>query len=177
MPAANTLATAEVTYGESALLQPDSTDRRSRVRFPIVLAFSYRTLDRKSHSGVGRILNISSTGALAECRDPFTAGTTVELTMEWPARLHGWIPLQLIMVGSIVRCEVSRFAVAARQLRLGPERPTFARDFPVSISERQVEEPEFSIAASNAHHVHAVPGVLSASELLLQNDCQLPYER
>jgi hypothetical protein len=93
-------------------------DRRARVRYPIEMPFSYRTLDRTFRRGVGRILNISSRGILAECTDKLSADTSVELTIEWPLRLDGAIPLHLVIAGTIVRCEKSRFAVAASQHRL-----------------------------------------------------------
>lgn len=150
----------EVTYRVDALLEPVSVDRRTRSRFPLDLAFSYRTLARKAHTGVGRILNISSTGALAECRDPFTAGTVVELTMEWPVRQQGWIPLHLVMTGSIVRCEVSRFVVAARRIRLGPLPAIRSAGVPVRI-------PESATGPPGAHP----PALLRASEY------QTPSER
>jgi hypothetical protein len=105
-----------------------AAERRSRVRFPLELALRYRTLDRRVCYGSGRTLNISSTGILAESPDLFTPGTTVELTADWPVQLHDWIPLHLVMTGSIVRCESSRFAVAADRLRLVPGHPADAPD-------------------------------------------------
>lgn len=113
-------AAVEATYRADAPSEPVLVDRRTSSRFPLELAFSYRTLARKARAGVGRILNISSMGALAECNDPFTVGTVVELTMEWPVRQQGWIPLYLVMTGSIIRCEVSRFVVAAIRVQLRP---------------------------------------------------------
>lgn len=104
-------------YPQEVLLRPVSRDRRARVRFPVDLPFSYRTLDPTRRSGTGRILNLSSCGLLAACRDHLTVDTTVELTIEWPARLHGGIPLHLIVTGSIVRCETFGFAVASCQHR------------------------------------------------------------
>jgi hypothetical protein len=106
-------------------------DRRSRVRFPLDLAFSYRTLDRQFRYGTGRTLNISSTGVLAESPDLVATGTTVELTVEWPAQLHGWIPIYLVMTGRVVRCEASLFAVAAHRLQLVPGHPADAPGAPV----------------------------------------------
>jgi hypothetical protein len=108
----------------SALPQSLATDRRSRVRFALDLAFSCRTLDRQFRYGTGRTLNISSTGMLLESSDLFTPGTSVELTAEWPVLLHRWIPLYLVMTGCVVRCEVSRFAVAAHRLQIVAGHPS-----------------------------------------------------
>jgi hypothetical protein len=142
-------------------------DRRSRYRFPLGLKFSYRTLDRRPRFGTGRTLNISSTGLLAESCDLFTVGITVELTMEWPVRLHGWIPLHLVMIGSIVRCELPRFAVASSQLRLTAKgRPSGAQYVTVPIYENQTQERRISIAASDAPRVHPVIAAPPDHELL-----------
>ena len=127
-------------------LRPVAADRRSRTRFSPDLAFTYRTLERRSRSGAGRVMNISSSGVLAACHDPLTVGTKVELTMEWPARLNGWIPLRLVMIGSIVRCEVSCFAVEASQLRLEPKRQSVVTDAPVRICETRAADRTISIA-------------------------------
>jgi hypothetical protein len=147
---------SECASRADVLLAQFLTDQRSRFRFPIVLALSYRTLERKTHSGTGRTVNISSTGLLAECSDPFIAGITVKLTMQWPARLHGMIPLHLVMIGSIVRCETSRFAVAASQLRLVPGRLSLVPDLPMRISQKQTEQPAISIAANSSRPVQTV---------------------
>jgi hypothetical protein len=126
------------------LTQPDlcppspSTDRRSRVRFPLDLAFSCRTLERRVRYGAGRTVNISSAGILVESPDTFAPGTSVELTAEWPVRLQGWIPLQLVVTGSVVRCELCRFAMTADRIRLIPGHPDDApqTDLPSNPSKR-----------------------------------------
>lgn len=46
---------------------PASAARRLRTRFADDLPLSYRTLDRTRRSGDGRIINLSSNGALVAC--------------------------------------------------------------------------------------------------------------
>jgi hypothetical protein len=133
-------AAIEALCHPDALLDPESTDRRSRTRFPLKLTFTWRTLERKARSGMGRILNVSSTGLLAACGETFTLGTALELTVKWPVRLPGRIPLSLVMIGRIVRCELSGFAVAASQLRLAPARQWVAEGARVRISEKQTQD-------------------------------------
>jgi hypothetical protein len=134
------------------MVRPVSWERRARVRFPVSLPFFYRTVDRRvARCGVGRILNISSAGVLAASRDQFNVDTTVELTIEWPVRLDGWIPIHLVLIGSIVRCELSRFAVAAEQVRLRPVgRPPVSRQIPLVSSEEPNQEHKMAMAASAA---------------------------
>jgi hypothetical protein len=70
------------------------------------------TLGRGRFSGVGRLLEMSSEGALVSGTHGLQRGTRVELTIKWPVRQRGKIPVRLIVVGKIVRLEMSAFAVA-----------------------------------------------------------------
>jgi hypothetical protein len=92
---------------------PAVTERRSRVRFPFELRVRYRTLGRGNpFAGVGWVVNMSSDGVLVGHQHEMRAGVRTELTIEWPSLLDGRVPLQLVTVGTVVRCEASRFAVA-----------------------------------------------------------------
>ena len=57
------------------------------------------------------MVNMSSSGVLVTYPHEISVGTRMELNIEWPSRLDGRIPLQLIAVGSVVRCETVSFAV------------------------------------------------------------------
>jgi hypothetical protein len=54
---------------------------------------------------------MSSSGVLVTCQHEINAGTRMELDIEWPSLLDGRVPLQLITVGRVLRCETSGFAV------------------------------------------------------------------
>jgi hypothetical protein len=87
-------------------------ERRSRLRFPFELSVSFRTLGHAYPvTGVGRIVNMSSTGVLIAHQHQISAGTLVELNIDWPTRLDGRVPLRLIAIGTVVRCERFSFAV------------------------------------------------------------------
>ena len=99
-----------------AFPQPVSVERRSRVRFPFELRVRCRSVGRgHPFAGVGWVVNMSSGGVLVAYQHEISVGTRMELNIEWPSLLDGRIPLQLIMVGKVVRSETSSFAVA-----LGP---------------------------------------------------------
>jgi hypothetical protein len=51
-------------------------------------------------------------GVLVSSVDEVNVGKRVELSIEWPSLLHGRVPLRLVTVGAVVRCENSSFAVA-----------------------------------------------------------------
>lgn len=91
---------------------PVSIERRSRVRFPLGLRVRFRTLGKSYPvAGIGSVVNMSSGGVLVAFQEEISAGTPVELNIEWPAVLDGRVPLRLVAVGTVVRCESARFAV------------------------------------------------------------------
>jgi PilZ domain len=93
-----------------------SIERRSRVRFPLELHVRYRTLGRGcSFTGAGLVVNMSSTGVLIASQHEIDAGTRLELNIEWPCMLDGLVPLQLVISGTVARCETSSFAVVLGQ--------------------------------------------------------------
>jgi hypothetical protein len=87
-------------------------ERRSRMRYPLVLPVRYHTVGRNTLSGEGLALNLSSGGILVACRHELSVGAQLEVSMEWPSLLGGTIPLQLVTLGEVVRCEASSFAVS-----------------------------------------------------------------
>ena len=91
---------------------PPVDERRSRLRFPFQLRVSFRTIGQSYPvAGMGRVVNISSNGVLIAYQHEISAGTPVELNINWPARLDGRIPLQLVAIGTVVRGELFGFAV------------------------------------------------------------------
>jgi hypothetical protein len=54
---------------------------------------------------------MSSGGLLVDYTHEISAGTPLELSIDWPTRLDGRIPLQLIVIGTVVRCGLYSFAV------------------------------------------------------------------
>jgi len=87
-------------------------DHRSKVRYPLVLNVGYRTLRRGQNvSGVGRTANMSSGGLLVDSPHEIDVGTKIEVRLEWPSRLDGVLPLQLVAVGTVARSEDGSFAV------------------------------------------------------------------
>ena len=95
-----------------ALPQLISGDRRSKVRFPLDLPVRYQTLGRSASAGKGWVVNMSSGGLLVAYQQEVPVGSRMELNIEWPSMLDGRIPLQLVTLGRVVRCETSTFAVA-----------------------------------------------------------------
>jgi hypothetical protein len=89
-----------------------SIERRFKVRFPLELRVSYRTLGPGSpRAGEGWVVNMSRDGILVSSQHEIAVGASVELNIEWPSLLHGRIPLRFVTVGEVVRNDASTFAV------------------------------------------------------------------
>ncbi|MGH9648289.1 MAG: PilZ domain-containing protein [Bryobacteraceae bacterium] len=113
-------ALMEATGYRAAFDRMDLIERRSKLRFPFELRVSFRTLGQICPvAGMGRVLNISSIGVLIACQHEVSAGTPVEVKIDWPTRLDGRIPLQLVANGTVVRCELFSFAVGLERYHFG----------------------------------------------------------
>jgi len=97
-------------------VSPSQSERRSKKRYPVHLHVRYRFLDVDGEpAGEGRTLNMSSTGIEVACRNALDAGRRVEVVADWPTRLEARIPLQLVMVGRVVRSSLHHFSVEFTQ--------------------------------------------------------------
>src|ERR1700677_299779 len=80
-------------------------ERRVKSRYPLEFNFRYQTIGGAGPgAGAGQTLNISSSGMLLACASNIPEGTRLKLYVEWPSLLNGTTPLQLITVGTVVRC-------------------------------------------------------------------------
>jgi hypothetical protein len=80
-------------------------DRRVKSRYPLELNARYQTMGAAGPvAGVGQTLNMSSSGMLLACASNIPEGTRLKIFVEWPSLLNGTTPLQLITVGTVVRC-------------------------------------------------------------------------
>ena len=88
-------------------------ERRGTSRFPLQEDVRYKIIQSKTHqmSGSGSTLNIGSGGILFTTEERLPLGKTVELSVNWPARLDGTCPLQFVAVGRVVRSDSRRAAV------------------------------------------------------------------
>ena len=107
-------------------------DRRDDRRYPIELALRYKVVARNRNllEGAGLTVNMSSGGVLFRGVQGLPAGSFVELSINWPVLLEDRLPLTLLVVGRIVRCENSQVAVKTSRYEF-VTRPT--RVAPVNI--------------------------------------------
>jgi hypothetical protein len=87
-------------------------ERRGTSRFPLHEEVRYKLVHGKViTTGVGKTLNIGSSGVLFTTEERLPVGRTVELSVNWPARLDGTCPLKFVATGRVVRAEDDRAAV------------------------------------------------------------------
>ncbi len=89
-------------------------ERRSKRRFLIDQEVRYKMLygQRIAETGVGRTLNISSSGVWFTTENMLTAGMPVELSMAWPVLLNDVCPMKLMIYGCVIRSNEKGAAVA-----------------------------------------------------------------
>jgi hypothetical protein len=92
--------TKEKTFG-----RPGERERRLKRRFHIDQEVRYKMLygQRIAETGVGRTMNISSSGVWFTTESMLTAGMPVELSMGWPVLLNDVCPMKLMIYGCVVR--------------------------------------------------------------------------
>lgn len=99
--------------GSISRIKHASNERRESSRFPMKEDLRYRLLNAQSSKilGSGVTLNIGSGGILFTTEELLPVGHTVELSVNWPARLDGTCPLKFVATGRIVRAEEGYAAV------------------------------------------------------------------
>ena len=92
---------------------PGRTERRGTSRFPLQEEVQYKVLHRAAARtiGIGKTLNIGSSGILFTTEEQLPLGRTVEISVNWPARLGGTCPLKFVAVGRVVRADADKAAV------------------------------------------------------------------
>ena len=97
------------------LRRVDPEERRSCDRFPIERDVKYKIFGSQKnvvHIGLGKSLNISSSGVLFTTESILAAGQRVELAVSWPALLNDVLPLKLVASGRLVRSQGRQAAMA-----------------------------------------------------------------
>lgn len=91
------------------------------------LNLNYRSIsDKEEVAGEGKTLNVSSGGILFYSEIPLQVGDTLEVTVDWPAKIAGVCPMKLLLKGRVVRVsgKHAAFKVAQYEFRTrGLRRP------------------------------------------------------
>lgn len=102
--------------------KPELTDeikgeRREDKRYAISLDVRWRLLRRKKtlDSGQGQTIDLSTGGILFETGRKLPVGLKVQLSISWPVLLHNSSPLQLTVIGRIVRSDHEKAAIQVIQ--------------------------------------------------------------
>lgn len=98
-------------------LNSQQTERRAADRFPIEREVRYKVLTKRANdeTGVGRTVNMSSTGILFTTENMMLPGRRLELAISWPAQLNNETPLKLVARGRVIRCQGGKTAIEIQQ--------------------------------------------------------------
>jgi c-di-GMP-binding flagellar brake protein YcgR len=104
------------------------TDRRTGRRYDIPLKLRWKVSRRKRllEAGTGTTVDLSSCGILFETDQKMPEDGLVELSISWPALLHDSLPMQLIVVGRIVRVSGNLVAIDIAQHEFRTARAAFS---------------------------------------------------
>ena len=82
-------------------------ERRRKFRFPLEADVRYAVMQSRGQlvSGSGKTLNMSSKGILFTTSAPLQPKRLVQIALDWPAKLDETCPLQLMIVGRVVRSD------------------------------------------------------------------------
>ena len=99
-------------------------ERRASRRFPVVMPLAYKVFRHTEliRGGVGRTVNMSSSGVLFRADLPLERGCRIELSIEWPLQDGKREPLRLQALCEIVRTQEEEAAVRIMRhvFRAGP---------------------------------------------------------
>ena len=108
--------TETTTFG-SGRREENANERRRSSRFPIERELRYKTLSQRSETitGIGKTLNISSSGVLFSAHHELAVGTRIEVSISWPAQLNDRCLLNLVARGRVARKEAGHLALQIQQ--------------------------------------------------------------
>jgi len=80
-------------------------DRRQDRRYHLNLDLKWKLIRRRRvlETGKGKTLDVSSGGILFDAGRDLPEGLNVELSIAWPVLLHNVAPMQLVVMGKVVR--------------------------------------------------------------------------
>jgi hypothetical protein len=92
-------------------------DRRNDRRYDICLEVQWKLMHRRRvvDRGSGVTRDLSSHGILFEASRRLPTGHVLELSIAWPALLHGTTPMKLVALGRIVRSDGYLVAIRMTQ--------------------------------------------------------------
>jgi hypothetical protein len=108
-------------------------ERRKSSRFPFREDLQYRVAGKRGgySAGVGLSLDMSSCGIRFSTLEQIAIGSTVQVSVSWPARLGGICPLKVVAQGRIVRSDAHWAALSIQRYEFRTRGSGVAQPTPV----------------------------------------------
>jgi len=110
-------------YPQATSVPAHVKERRTGVRVQLGWSTRYETGSGKQKTGIGRIIDISSSGAAFTTESLLRPGTRAALYIPWPISLDGGVPVELHAAGKVVRGEETRAALQFDSVAFGVAAP------------------------------------------------------
>jgi PilZ domain len=92
-------------------------ERRASTRFPLTMDLRYTIpgCHGPAEMGSAHTVDVSSSGLSFTSDKPLLVGQRLEVSLDWPVLLDGYIKLQLVLSGVVVRRDGLMIALEIRQ--------------------------------------------------------------
>jgi PilZ domain len=98
-------------YPQPVIVPAPITERRAGVRVPLGCSARYQAGASSKQNGIGRIIDMSSSGAAFTTGSLLPPGTSATLYVPWPISLDDGAPVVLHAIGQVVRSDETRAAL------------------------------------------------------------------
>jgi PilZ domain len=98
-------------YAQPASAPTDLRERRAGVRIPLGCSARYQAGPSSMQTGIGHIIDMSSSGAAFTTGSLLPPGSIAALYIPWPISLDDGVPVELHAVGKVVRGDETRAAL------------------------------------------------------------------
>jgi hypothetical protein len=104
-------------HAQPSVVAHSGRERRSSVRVPLAFPMRYETgLKAQKSQGVGRVIDMSTSGIAFTTESLVRKNTRVALHIQWPVRIDGDVPVELVASGKVVRTEQTKAALQYDQI-------------------------------------------------------------
>lgn len=102
-PISGSLQEIAVVYSLRAM-ESEAEDRRGALRFPMALELQFREVGVGPYlaQGAGQTVDLSSDAIFFTPSCALAPGTRLEVSVQWPVRLEGKVPLKFVVRGVVM---------------------------------------------------------------------------
>ncbi len=111
----------------------EKVERRAKARFPIHRELRYKVLEDNAiiAAGIGRTVDISSSGLAFDIDQTVKPGAFIELSISWPVLLDESCPMRMIVFGRVLRSDFPKTVCTVDKYEFRTQARVFQAAVPV----------------------------------------------